>query len=185
MNSGRGWHSHLFVHDLGLALYSGETCPHRPKALKTVNNGQVFPSEQTTVFFFFWWSRFQVPRGTPKNGSRKSSKNWLRRANIKSFSSPKIDPRLKLLVSKIQGNYATYTHFPHESPKRSRRFLEIKPDFLHTCSVRPCRPVNEGFFIFFFTFLVESLGTEKKTTNIWRKKNNTVRYTGWRVDRDS
>ena len=35
---------------------SGETCPRRPRALKTVNNGQAFPQEKyiyNNIIYFF------------------------------------------------------------------------------------------------------------------------------------
>ena len=34
--------------------------------------------------------------------------------------------------------------FSAQKPECSRRFWEIYPAFLQTCSVSPCRPVNEG-----------------------------------------
>ena len=34
--------------------------------------------------------------------------------------------------------------------KRSRRFWEISADFFNTCSVSPCRPVNERYYLFIF-----------------------------------
>ena len=55
----------FFVQDLGLAL-AAKTCPHRPQAFKTVNNGQAFPWEEKFDFpVFIWTSRFQVPQGNP------------------------------------------------------------------------------------------------------------------------
>ena len=30
---------------------------------------------------------------------------------------------------------------------RSRRFWEMDPDLLHTCSTRPCQPVTQHFFL--------------------------------------
>ena len=67
--------------------------------------------------FYFWTSRLQVLQGmyACQRCYANIPKIWLRRANTTSYSTPKVVPILKL--SKLQGNYANYTCFPHESSK--------------------------------------------------------------------
>ena len=60
MNSGRGWHSQFFVHDLGQAL-ALKMCHDQSQAFK-VNSSHAFTVE-TKIAHFFWASRFQGLQG--------------------------------------------------------------------------------------------------------------------------
>ena len=69
---------------------------------------------------------------------------------------------MKLINDK--DNCAKSHMFFAQKPNFSRRFLEIDPENLHTCSVSPCRPVNEGRFIFLagnWGLLKAQISTEK------------------------
>ena len=73
----------LFVQDLGLAL-AAKTCPHRPQSFTMVRR---FLSKQRFLFFFFFMQPVAGTQGTPNSVG----------PNIKSYSSPKVDPVLKLI----------------------------------------------------------------------------------------
>ena len=79
--------------------------------------------------------------------SRKYSKSWLRRTNIKSNLTPKIEDTLK------PSNYDAkpwFLHFTAQKSKCPRRFWQIDPEKLHTCLMCPCRAFYECVFLFFF-----------------------------------
>ena len=52
MASGRGWHSQLFVKDLGLAL-AQKMCPDQSQAFKVVYNSQAFTVGRKRNDLFF------------------------------------------------------------------------------------------------------------------------------------
>ena len=102
MNCWRGWHGQFFcsggmvsffVQDLGLALVA-KTCPPTTGLQK----GQKWSGASAgPQFFFFWTSRLQeLLRHACKKFRENIRKVWLRRANIKSYLSPKFGPILKL-----------------------------------------------------------------------------------------
>ena len=65
-------------------------------------------------------------------------------------------------TSSLQGNYANYTCFPHKITPGFR----YKTLIFYTCSVSPCRPVDEGSF----RFLAGKLGSPDIP------KRKTVKY---------
>ena len=72
--------------------------------------------------------------------------------------------------------------FSAQQPNCKRRFLETEPEFLHTCSVTPCRPVDEGcFFVVVFVGNLGSLRPEfppknKRSLSQKRRKNTTLGF---------
>ena len=70
--------------------------------------------------------------------------------------------------------------FSAQQPKCPRRFWDVDPEVVHTCSISPCQPVNEQFF-----FRDDNLGClEAQTSNtkymakhLANNKKNTL--TGW------
>ena len=113
------------------------------------------------------------------NVSRKNSKNWLRRTNIKSTLTPKIEYTLK------PSNYDAKPWFLHliaQKSKCPRRFWELDPEFLHTCFMCPCRAYYECVFCsFLFAENVGSLKTQisrkKQDPKYLTKRTKTVSYT--------
>ena len=108
--------------------------------------------------------------------SRKYSKNWLRRTNIESNLSFRIEYTLK------PSNYDAkpwFLHFAAQKSKCPHRFWEIDP-ILHNCLMCPCRAFHECFS--FFAENVGSLQTqispEKTKTAIsdGKKRNKNIRY---------
>ena len=80
--------------------------------------------------------------------------------------------------------------FSARKPKCSRRFGEIYPEILHTCSMSPCRPVDERCFVFLcfspgiWDFLRANFFFFFWTTKYLAKKTHS--HTVWeRVDRGS
>ena len=145
-SSARGWRiiARFFVKDLGLAL-APKVCPDESQASKEVNISQAFTATEEKKISFFFLD--EPPPGAPRHVctkfSTKYSKNWLRRANIKSGLTPKIQCTLK------PSNYDAkpwFLHFTARKSKCPRRFWEIDPENLHTCSMCPCRAFYEWGF---------------------------------------
>ena len=71
-------------------------------------------------------------------------------------------------------------HFTAQKSKRPRRFWELDPEILYTCSMCPCRAFYESFFFQLFCFFSPKMWDilrpkypqKTKKTNIWRKKEN-------------
>ena len=109
-----------------------------------------------------------------KKVSRKDSSNWLRRTNIKSRLTPKIEYSLKT------SNYDAKPCFLHSIAQKSkcpRRFREIRPwNFAHVFNVSLPSLSQMVSFVFFVFFAenVESLKTQiskkYKPPNIWQQK---------------
>ena len=84
----------FLVQYTGLAL-AAKTCPHRLQRFKKTKNGQAFSWEESIyISLFVYAAGSRYPKARLENVSRKS-KIRLRRANIKSCLSPKVDPILK------------------------------------------------------------------------------------------
>ena len=99
------------------------------------------------VFFPLLGSQFQVPQALLQHVARKYSQIGQRRVNIKSYLSPNIHPTLKL------SNYKAITKIIHAVRTKAQLFTPSYVDrkILHTCSVSPCRLVNEGYLCVFFS----------------------------------
>ena len=146
-SSGRGWHSHFFVKDPGLAL-APKMCPDQSQTFKEVNNSQAFTvGRKKNVPLFSERAASRCSKAWLYRVSRKYSKNWLRRTSIRSNWTPKIDHTLQ------PRNYDAkpwFLHFTAQKSKCPRRFWEIDLGKLHTC---PSRALDECFFfVFVFVF---------------------------------
>ena len=101
--------------------------------------------------------------------SRKKSKNWLRRTNIKSTLTPNIEYILK------PSNYNAKTWFLHLTAQKSkcpRRFWELDPGILHVFNV-PLPSLSRMFFFFRRKCGVSSdtnIPRKNENRNIWRKE---------------
>ena len=132
-------------------VVAAKMCPDQPRAFKKVNS-PAFPQEETFVFpFFSERAGVHDSKPCPLQDSRKRSKIWLRRANIKSHLTPKVNPILKLCSYQVQGNYATtqVTHVFRTKAQMFTEFLGNSSWFFCAYSVSPCRPVNEIWFCYF------------------------------------
>ena len=138
MNSGRGWHSHFFVCSRPKTGVSGETFPHRPVLERVRKWSGVSVGKQLFVSIFFSQRvDCRYPKARLQNVWRKYWKIWLRRANIESHLSPKVDPILKL--SNL-GNYANFACFPHKSPNVHAVFKRWTLQFWNTYSILYVHP---------------------------------------------
>ena len=97
-------------------------------------------------------------------------------ANIKSYLTPRVDPILKLSITRQLRKI--FTCLPHKAQK-STRFLKMDPDILHTCCMSRCRPDDGGCVYVFFLFspkILDSLRPKDKTKKAnylaWKKKNS-------------
>ena len=91
--------------------------------------------------------------------SRKNSKNWQRRTNIKPNLTPKIEYILQ------PSNYNAKPWFLYLTAQKSkcpRRFWELDHKILRTYLMCPCQAFYEsGFFCSFFPFFAENVGSLK------------------------
>ena len=111
--------------------------------------------------------------------SRKYSKNWLRKTNIKSNLTPEIKYTLK------PSNYEAkpwFLHFTAQKSKCPRRFREINPEISRTCSMCPCRVFYECFY---WKTIAGNLGSLKtqisqkiQNPNIWLKEKKNRKRLG-------
>ena len=183
MISGRGLHSQFFVQGLGPALVA-----KRSSQTTGLQQGQYWSGlsvGKKKSYLFSARGDCRYSKACLQNVSRKYSKVWLRRANIQSYFTPEGDPILEL--SKYKAT-TQKNMFSAQKSKRSRRFLEIDLDCLHTCSMSPCQAVDELGFSCFCFLSPESLDIlspkyPKKTQlkkHIWRRKASKIySVTGW------
>ena len=134
----------FFVTDLGLAL-APKMCPDQSQAFKEVNDSQAFTvGRKKMTHFFSGRAASRCSKACLYKVSRKHSKNWLRRTSIKSNLTPEIECTLKL------SNYEAkpwLSHFTAQKSKCPRRFGEMDPEILRTCSMCPCQAFYECFFL--------------------------------------
>ena len=147
MNSGRGWHSQCFRSRprTGATVVVAKKCPHRPQAFNKVNDGQ-------EITFFLHFFLYEPIAGTILQGISSykkfqvnSRKIWMRRANLKSYLTPKVDS--------IPGtNYANYpSMFSAERSKCSRRFFgDRRWNLARKCCMTRYPAVDECFVLFCF-----------------------------------
>ena len=85
----------FFVKDLGLVL-APKMCPDQSQVFTEVNISQAFPWEENFnfPFLFYKWAASRCSKACFYKVSRKYSKNWLRKANIRSFLALKIESTL-------------------------------------------------------------------------------------------
>ena len=187
---------------LGLALVA-KTCPHRPQALKKVNNGH--RRFRRNIYIYFCSHFFFDPSRCPPRHAYKRFRAYIRRSGCvgaisKPHLSPTFDPILKLCTHKATAWYANYT-FSHEGPMfvplfrdRFSIFARVLCEPLLTrwrrvcvcvCfffspetwdSLRPKYPPKK--VCFFFAGNLGFLKTQifkkkKKNPNIWPKKQKT------------
>ena len=141
-----------FVKVLGLAL-APKMCPVQSQAFKDVNNSQAFTVESKKwPFFVSGRAASRCPKACLYHVSRKYSKSWLRKTNIKSNLTPEIEYTLK------PSNYDAkpwFLHFTAQNLLCPRRFEKMDPEIWHTCLMCPCRAFYEWGFLFFYFFLLE------------------------------
>ena len=121
-------------------------CPDQSQAFEEVNNSQAFTvGRKTNDPFLSGRAASRCSKACLYKVSRKYSKNWLRRTNIKSNLTPEIECTLK------PSNYEAKPWLPHFTAQKSkcpRRFREMDPEILRTCSMCPCQAFYECFFSF-------------------------------------
>ena len=111
--------------------------------------------------------------------SRKYSKNWLRKTNIKSNLTPEIKYTLK------PSNYEAkpwFLHFTAQKSKCPRRFREINPEISRTCSMCPCRVFYECFY---WKTIAGNLGSLKTQISQKIQKNRYLAKTKRKEKPDS
>ena len=146
-------------------------CPDQSQAFKEVNNSQAFTVGRRKKWPIFFLEE-PLP-GAPRHvctSFPQKSKNWLRRTSIKSNLKPEIENTLK------RRNYDAkplFLHFTAQKPKCPRRFWEIDPEILHTCSMCPCRAFYEWGFRFLF-FSLEMWHHSRPKYSKKYKNPNTV-----------
>ena len=117
--------SFFFGKDLELAL-APKMCPDQSQAFKEVNNSQALTVGRKKVApFFSGRAASRCSKACLHKVSRKYSKNWLRRINIKSNSTPEIEYTLK------PSNYDAkpwFLHFTAQKSKWPRCFWEMDPE---------------------------------------------------------
>ena len=147
-------------------------CPDQSQAFKEVNDSLAFTVGRKIISLFFLdvplpgarrcFSLFILDEPLPGASrclckvSRKFSKNWLRRTNIKSNLTPKIEYTLK---PSNYDNNPCFLHFTAQNPTVHAVLEGWGPEILHTCLMRPCRAFDE-LLLFFFAGNVESLKTQ-------------------------
>ena len=155
-NGGRGRHSQFFGWGLRAGASGGNVS--RPTTLLLKGNKKSGVSGGIYNFYFIFMNK-PIP-GTLKHALERFAhmlKIWLSRANIKSFVSPNVDPILKQSYYKATTLVGTSHLLFARNSKNPRRFWEIYPDMLDTCSMSLFRPVNEGCSIFFRPIMWDSL----------------------------
>ena len=160
------------VEDVGLAL-APKMFPDQSQAFSEVNNNQAFTVGRKKSSFFSGRAASRCSKACLYRVSRKYSKNWLRRTNIKSNLTPEIEYTLK------PSNYDAEPWFLHFTAPKSiftRRFWEIYAQCLHTCLMCPCRAFCGWVFLFLFFFSLDMWDPLRpkypknyKNPNIWRK----------------
>ena len=112
-------------------------------------------------------------------GSRKKSKNWLRRTNIKSNLTLKIEYFTKTKELRCQ---AVIFALHHTKVQMSTPFLRVRPwNYAHVFNLPLPSLLRMGFFVFVF-FSPKMWGPLRpkiypkntKKTNIWRKKYKKI-----------
>ena len=168
MNSGRGWHTQFFCWGPRTGALAENVS--RPQAFKEVNNIQVIYSRKKKKYpFFSARATSRCSKAWFYKVSRKYSKNWLRRTNIKSNLTPKIECSLK------PSNYDAKPGLLHFTPQKSKcsPCLDRAWNIAHVFNV----PLP-SLLRFFFSFAgnVGSLKTQiskKKQPNYLAKKTKT------------
>ena len=116
--------------------------------------------------FFFWTSRLQVLQGVPsKTVSRKHSKIWLRRANIKPYVTPKVDCILKLSTYYRTTRYANFKCF-RTTVQMSTSFYGKILKFSTRVLWAPPQPLTFFSFAGNFGSPKTQISPPKKTKNI-------------------
>ena len=109
---------------MGLVL-APKMCDDQSQAFKEVNNNQALTvRRKKDTPFFCERGASRCSKACLYKVSRQYSKNWLRRTNIKSYSTPNIEHTIK------PSNYDVrpwFLHFTAQKLKCSRRFWEIRP----------------------------------------------------------
>ena len=144
VNSGKGWHSHFFCQEPRTAASTENVS--RP--ITDLQRGQILigiycRKKNNWRIFFSGPAASRCFKACLYKASREKSKNWLRRTNIKSNLTPKLECILK------RSNYDANPWFLHliaQKSKCPRRFWEIDPEILHTCLMCPCRAYYECLF---------------------------------------
>ena len=173
MNSRRGWHSQNFGKG-PKACARGENVSQPITGLQKVNNSQSFTvgRKKNDPFIFSGRAASRRSKACLYKVSRKYSKNWLRRTNIKSNLTPKIEYTLK------PSNYDAKSWFLHcttQKAKCARRFLKLDLEILHTCLMCPC-------WAFYEKKIRRKCGVPQdpniskqyKNPRIWRERKNKI-----------
>ena len=148
MNSVRGRQSVFFVKDLGLAL-ALKMCPEQSQALNEVNNSQAFTvGRKKWPIVFSGRAGSRCSKACLYKVSRKYSKNWLRRTNIKSIWTPRIKYTQKPSIYDAKSWFSPFT-VPKSNAHSS---LEIDLEIVRTCLMCSCRAFYECVFLFSFFF---------------------------------
>ena len=150
-----------------------KTCPHRPQAFNEANKGQEFPQENNFLPPFF----LNKPiASTPRHVCKTFDVNiWLRKANIKSYFTPKVDSILKL------SNYYVTTQITHVFRTKVQMFtpfLEIDSKFGTRVPWFPTQPLTNVLFCFFVGNF-ESLNIRKTKQKKLVAKNTHTLVNGW------
>ena len=134
MDFGRGRHSQFFfVKNLGLAL-APKMCPDQSQAFKEVNNSQTGRRQKKWPILFSGRPAPRCSKAYLYKVSRKYSKNWLRRINIKSNLTPEFQYTLKPSNNDTKPGFL---HFFARKSKCPRRFGETWP-----CDKVPVRLIS-------------------------------------------